>query len=83
MSFPAFVSFPGPCEFCGGPVNWCFGSDGHLYVSCKAGCSPLPGLGLDPPQSVRDHWETTSPRPNATRRPAKPAQQSASLPWDE
>ncbi len=38
----------GPCEWCGGPQKWTI-IGGDMYVSCDGGCSPLPGLGLDPP----------------------------------
>ena len=42
------MSFPGPCEWCGGSQVWTT-IRGEVYVSCDGGCSPLPGLGLDPP----------------------------------
>ena len=38
----------GPCEWCGGPQHWTI-IGGEMYVSCDGGCSPIPGLGLDPP----------------------------------
>jgi len=38
----------GPCEWCGGPQHWTIIA-GEMYVSCDGGCSPIPGLGLDPP----------------------------------
>ncbi len=38
MSAPA-----GPCEWCGGPQWWTV-VRGEVWVSCKGGCSSLPGL---------------------------------------
>ena len=38
----------GKCEWCGGSQSWTV-IGGEVYSSCDGGCSPLPGLRLDPP----------------------------------
>ena len=47
------MSVAGPCEWCGGPQVWTI-IRGEVYESCNGGCSPLPGLGLDPPPDSKE-----------------------------
>ena len=43
----------GPCEWCGGPQFWTV-VRGEVWVSCKGGCSSLPGLVDELPPVERE-----------------------------
>ena len=72
------MSFPGPCEWCGGTQVWTT-IRGEVYVSCDNGCSPLSGLGLEPPS---DSDELRRPEETPKRSEMEPSTEGGVVPCE-